>query len=192
MAFEILSIQQGSEIWHQSRSEKINASEVASILGMSKWKTADNLYLEKTLGIKEEISFEKQQLFDKGHLKEKIARELYEGIMKEKYPPAVIRNDKYPFAQASLDCLSSSGKVAEIKYLGVDPFLNLFLNQKVPIHYLPQLQFQICLAEVDQLTFIGINEFDQIAYAQVPRDENFITDMMLKAEMFWEKVKNAR
>ncbi|MDX8401933.1 MAG: YqaJ viral recombinase family protein [Mariprofundaceae bacterium] len=41
-------MQQGSEQWHAWRASGIGASEIAAVLGLSPWKTAYQLWLEKT------------------------------------------------------------------------------------------------------------------------------------------------
>ena len=102
----------------------------------------------------------------------------------------VILNDGYPYLSASLDGLSDDGELIEIKYLGLEDYLNVVLGIKIPDKYIPQVQCQMLLAGVDKMTFIGINESDDIATMTVEKDSLFICDMISKADIFWGKVLN--
>lgn len=42
------ALQQGSEAWHEWRAQGIGASEIAVVLGLSPWKSAYQLWMEKT------------------------------------------------------------------------------------------------------------------------------------------------
>jgi len=185
----IIELSQGSSEWHEHRSRYIGASEISAVLGLSPWKKPHELFLEKTGQLKETISASKQELFDKGHALEKIAREKYELQTLKKFPPMVILNDKYPYFSASLDGLSDDKELIEIKMVGLDDFLNVLLGEKIPDKYLPQVMLQMLLAEVDQMTFIGINHSTQeIASMTVNKDSEFICNMIVEAEIFWDKV----
>ena len=184
----IIELSQGSLEWHEHRAKYLGASEISAVLGVSPWEKPKDLFLKKIGYVKENISSDKQKLFDKGHSKEIIARDKYELQTLKKFHPMVILNDGYPYLSASLDGLSDDGELIEIKYLGLEDYLNVVLGIKIPDKYIPQVQCQMLLAGVDKMTFIGINESDDIATMTVEKDSLFICDMISKADIFWGKV----
>lgn len=60
--------------WHNHRASHYNASEAAAMLGLSKYKTRQDLIREKATGITQEIDDATQRRFDRGHEIEAIAR----------------------------------------------------------------------------------------------------------------------
>jgi len=186
---KIIKLAQGTSEWHDHRKKYLGASEMAAVLGLSPWKNPHTLWLEKT-GQLEDIQTDKQWLFDKGHAKEIIARDKYEALTLKKFSPVVITNDDFPFISASLDGLSDDGELIEIKFLGLDDYMNVALGTKIPEKYVAQVQCQMALTETDKMTFIGINESDEIAHFTVVRDSAFIDSMMERAKDFWDKVIN--
>jgi len=186
---KIINLVQGSTEWHDHRKKYLGASEMPAVLGLSPWKNPQTLWMEKTGKVTEDNS-DKQWLFQKGHDKEIIAREKYQALTKKTFVPVVITNEDFPYLSASLDGLSDDGELIEIKFLGLDDYMNVALGTKVPEKYMAQIQTQMALTEVDKMTFIGINEADDIAFLTVEKDSAYIDAMLTKAKDFWEKVIN--
>jgi len=184
-----LDLIQGTDDWLKFRLSRLGASEVSAAIGQSPWRKPKSLFLEKTKGITPDNK-SKQQLFELGHSKEIIARKKYEDLTLKRFFPVVITNDDYPYLSASLDGLSDDGELIEIKYLGLNDYMDVALGLKIPDKYMPQVQIQMALAEVDIMTFIGINEADFIATFKVTRDSEYIDEMVKKLNAFWNKVLN--
>jgi putative phage-type endonuclease len=140
-AYEVNLLQNTPE-WLSERGQFIGGSEISSILGTSPWKPAEILFLEKTTGHTEDLS-SKEWLFQKGRDREIVGRDAYSLLVLKTFRPAVFRNDKYLFAQVSLDGVSADGEVLEVKFQGTEDFINLSFNGGIPEKYKPQLQYKL-------------------------------------------------
>ena len=84
----IIDAPQGSDLWLQIRAKHFTASEAPAMLGLSKYKTRQDLLREKATGLTEEVDAHKQRLFDAGHEAEAAARPLAEAFLQEDLFPA--------------------------------------------------------------------------------------------------------
>ena len=84
----IIEAAQGSQQWLQIRAQHFTASEAPAMLGLSKYKTRQDLLREKATGLTEEVDANKQRLFDAGHAAEAAARPLAEAYLQEDLFPA--------------------------------------------------------------------------------------------------------
>ena len=84
----IIEAAQGSAEWLQVRARHFTASEAPAMLGLSKYKTRQELLREKATGLTEEVDANKQRLFDAGHAAEAAARPLAEAYLQEDLFPA--------------------------------------------------------------------------------------------------------
>lgn len=85
---QIIEAAQGSAEWLQVRARHFTASEAPAMLGLSKYKTRQELLREKATGLTEEVDANKQRLFDAGHAAEAAARPLAEAYLQEDLFPA--------------------------------------------------------------------------------------------------------
>ena len=84
----IIEAPQGSDLWLAVRAQHFTASEAPAMLGLSKYKTRQELLREKATGLTEEVDANKQRLFDAGHAAEAAARPLAEAYLQEDLFPA--------------------------------------------------------------------------------------------------------
>jgi putative phage-type endonuclease len=90
---EIINLKQGTPEWHDFRQKHFTASDAAAMLGLSKYKTRDQLLAEKCTGATDEVTPEKQALFDRGHAAEDAARPLMEEVIGEDLFPVTGRRE---------------------------------------------------------------------------------------------------
>ncbi len=95
------------EAWRAERRNGIGASDAASILGMSKWKSNVALWEEK-VGLREPDDISDKPYVQYGHAAEPHLRALFaldhpELDVLYESPYKIIRNDEYPYIQASPD-----------------------------------------------------------------------------------------
>lgn len=79
---------QGTPEWHAHRRAHFNASDAPAMMGVSPYKTRDQLIAELATGIVPEVGAATQRLYDSGHIFEALARPLAEDIMGEDLYPA--------------------------------------------------------------------------------------------------------
>lgn len=114
----IVNLIQGSPEWLAHRMQHNNASDAPAMMGCSKYKTRSDLVREVATGLGEEITPEKQRLFDAGHAYEPLARPLAEEILGEELYPVVGTKGKL---SASFDGLTlMNDKAWEHKSLNDD------------------------------------------------------------------------
>ena len=72
---------QGDSSWHEFRAQHIGASEIAAVLGLSKYTSRTELLKIKSTGIAPEIDANTQRIFNRGHETEAMARPIAEKII---------------------------------------------------------------------------------------------------------------
>lgn len=103
----IIVLPETREAWLKERRKGIGASDAASILGMSKWKSNVELWEEK-VGLREPEDISDKPFVQYGHAAEPHLRALFaldhpELDVLYESPYKIIRNDEYPYIQASPD-----------------------------------------------------------------------------------------
>ena len=110
-----IELKQGSQEWLAHRANHFNASDAPAMMGVSSYKTRNQLMHELHTGLPEEVNAETQKRFDDGHKFEAIARPLAEQIIGEELYPVVGVNGKF---SASFDGITlDDGTIWEHKTL---------------------------------------------------------------------------
>ncbi|AVQ84260.1 endonuclease [Variovorax sp. PMC12] len=92
---EIVNLKQGTPEWHAHRAGHRNASDAPVMMGVSPYKTRDELVREAATGFTEDVSAGKQRIFDAGHRFEALAGPLAEKIIGEEIAPLVGVSGRY-------------------------------------------------------------------------------------------------
>lgn len=164
-------ITQGSEQWAAHRAKSRNASEAPALMGASKYMTRNDLLKLKSTGIAEEISPEKQRLFDRGHDSEELARAIVEEMIADDlYPVVGISDDG--FLSASFDGVTLNGEIGfEHKLYSAD-LVEAVRQKDLPAHYYWQLEQQILVGGLKKIIFVcsdGTKDnFEFMEYVAVP------------------------
>ncbi len=140
----ILKLEQGSDAWHEHRQHYRNASETASVMGLSPWCTPYDLWLIKT-GRKE---VEETEAMRYGSTMEPQARLAFEEMSGLIMQPKVMVDGDY---SASLDGITLDGQVLlEVKcpFKGqASELWQVASSGTVPEHYLAQVQHQLMVSK---------------------------------------------
>lgn len=152
MKMQIHNLIQGSKEWHAYRAQHFNASDAPAMLGVSPYKTRNQLLHELHTGMAPEVDPGLQRLFDAGHAAEAAARPLAEEI---------IGDDLYPVTgslgelSASFDGLTMDGRIAfEHKLLNVDLAESL-ARGVIPDSYHPQMEQQLLVSGAEKVLFMA-------------------------------------
>lgn len=182
-----VELEQDSEEWHKLRSEKLGASDVASIMGVSPYRSPYELWLLKTKRIP---PFTQTDAMLYGKRMEPILREAYFEQTNELFAPAVYIHDEHDFLMASLDGLSfDEDKILEIKACNKEVFTKAQQGE-VAEHYFPQLQMQLsCVPTAQEVHFHCYHKQDTVTVI-VRRDDEFIKKMLYECQEFWDHVIN--
>jgi putative phage-type endonuclease len=141
---------QGSNEWKLFRANHFGASEASAMLGLSPYKTRDQLLHEKATGLTKEVDATLQKVFDIGHKSEKLARPIVEKLIGVQLSPIVM---SYGKMSASTDGLDFEVVVAwENKQFNKSHFEQV-KNGKLPDIHWPQCQQILYVTGAEKLFF---------------------------------------
>jgi putative phage-type endonuclease len=143
-------LQQGSQEWHAFRLTHFGASEAGAMMGLSPYKTRDQLLTEKKTGLVPEVDAFTQKIFDKGHAVEALARPIVEKMIGEELSAVT-----YSFGKLSASCdgISYMGDVAwENKQFNAELFEQV-KNGELPAIHIWQCQQVLYVTGAGKLFF---------------------------------------
>lgn len=177
------SLEQGTSEWLELRKTKITATDASSIMGVSPWKTKQQLYYEK---LSNDPPSPPNAYMQRGIDLEDLARELF--IVKtgiHVFPKVVIKD----WAMASLDGMSSCGKhIVEIKCPG-SKVHKTSVSGNIPYYYYPQLQHQMYVCSVQMAYYFSFDGIDGVL-VKVRRDDEYIEKMVDEELKFYYCLMN--
>ena len=148
----IQNLSQGTPEWHEYRAKHFNASEAPAMLGVSPYKTRNDLLKQMATGIAPEVDEFTQSLFDDGHRFEDLSRQHAEKI---------IGSDLYPVTgsegrlSASFDGLTMNRKIVwEHKTLN-NEIRQATCAAELGIHLRVQMEQQLMLANAEKCLFMA-------------------------------------
>lgn len=206
IAMGILRIQfHSSKEWLENR-HGIGGSDASAVIGLNPYKTNEELWLEKT-GQRIPPDISDKPYVKYGHDAEPLLRELFAlhhpEYKVEYYDNNMIRNEKYPWAHASLDgeLVDQAGRrgILEIKTTNI---LQSMQREKwkdqIPDNYYIQVLHYLLVTEYDfvelkaELRSVWQKEIrSQIREYHIERKEveEDIEFLSKKEEQFWQQVK---
>ena len=198
--FKQLTAKERHESWLKHRREGLGGSDMATILGLNKYKTPYELWLEKT-GREQPVDISDKWAIVKGNALEKELRnrfrslhpewECYDGTDKS----LVSRN--HPFLIASLDGVlydeTRGYGVLEIKttsaHRGKTDWHDMDGNLKIPDYYMAQVTHYLAVTGWTWgVVYADIGEPEPVEI-MVERDEDDIDAAIKAAESFWGYVE---
>lgn len=195
------------EDWLKWRHGGVGSSDAPIIMGVSRFKTIEQLLGEKTGQLPKDDS--NKFIKERGNRIEPLVRKLYESEMQMSFDPVNVYNLSNPHLIASLDGMDpDSNLIIEIKLMttaapgqrniettGYKKWLEAKDNQTIPEDYYPQLQHQLGVTGLPSCVFIGLREargfepkLEDLAIVSVLRDDEYISKLTLKSNEFWSKV----
>lgn len=175
------------------RTKYIGGSDIAGILGISPWRTALDVYLDKIQPRVEPVDPKKQKIFTRGQRMEPyvidlLAEETGLEIVKrgERY-----RDPEHDFIAAEIDAEAKSGENIEIKT--VSPFKAKDWGEEqtdaIPVHYTAQAMHGLMVTGKDICVFGVLIGGDDFRIYQVERDNETIAAIRDKEVEFWERIQ---
>jgi len=160
---KMIDIQQGSSDWHTHRAAHFNASDCAAMLGISPYKTRDELLREKATGLVPEVDEATRRRFDEGHRFEALARPLAEEIIGDELYPCVgvLEGSKL---SASFDGITMDGSIVW-EHKTLNESLRQLMQSgapqcHIPPHYRAQLEQQLLVSGAEKALFMA-STFDE-------------------------------
>lgn len=184
------------------RKQLIGGSDVAAILGVSKWKTPFQLYQEKIGAFVEEITPEKQKVFDRGHRWEPVVIEMMVDELKSRGHDVEIiaRNERYldpeySFLACEIDVeLRIDGEELNGEIKTVHPFAAKEWGEpetdEVPIYYAAQVMHGLMIMPRRRSIIAALIGADDLRIHFMARDEETITGIRAKEIEFWQRIQD--
>ena len=153
---EVTNLIQGTPEWHAHRASHFNASDAPAMMGVSPYKSRNELLTELSTGYKPEVDAATQRRFNDGHTFEDLARPLAEQIIGESLYPVTGCEGKL---SASFDGLTMAEDIAfEHKTLNEnlrDVMGHGCMGEDLDLSYRIQMQQQCMVAGCERVLFMA-------------------------------------
>lgn len=177
------------EQWLELRKKGIGGSDAAAILGLNPWKTAMDVWMEKTGEFTADDAQDNEKMYWGNMLEDIVAREFMTRTgLKVRRRNAILKHKQYPFMIANVDRLvvgqSAGLECKTAGYYSTDDWA-----MGVPEYYIPQVQHYMAVTGYPVwyvAVLIGGQEF---RYYQIPREEAFIRELIRTEREFWHLVE---
>lgn len=177
------------ENWLALRRGGIGGSDVAPILGLSPWKTAMDVWLEKTGEFSIEQQDENEKMYWGTVLEDVVAQEFSRRTgYKVRRKNSILKSKSYSFMIANVDRMLV-GYEAGLECKTAGPHSAKDWERGVPVYYMPQIQHYMAVTDMPVwfvAVLIGGQEF---RYFRVNMDAEYIQHMIRVEEEFWGLVK---
>jgi putative phage-type endonuclease len=173
---------QKSDAWLSLRETMLTASDVATALGENPYEKPQSLILKKCgHGTK----FMGNDATRHGEKYESVARDLYcENTGEVVHELGLVQHPELPWLGGSADGVTESGKLIEIKCP-----VSRKIDDKVPKHYLAQLQILMEVLDLEECDFIQYRpEPLEYQVTNVKRDRDWFIQRLPKLNAFWNEV----
>mgnify|MGYP003394039068 FL=1 len=190
LIYRPLDLVQRSEDWLAWRTKGIGASEASVIMGSLPFEYEDILELYKKkagLPVKE---FEMNAAIQKGIDTEDEALEAFTKITNVEALPKCFTHPVHTFLRASLDGITEDLKQGvEIKCSGASRFYEAKKGHVLPYYY-TQMQQQMACTGLESIYYWMYRTKEGGVLIKVPRNEEYINELIRRAGIFWDKVVN--
>lgn len=180
------------EQWLKYRKQGIGGSDVASLLGISKWKSTIELWLEKT-NQTNELPMENEAM-QWGMIMEDVIRNHFSSVTGKPVVQvkAILQHETYPFMIADVDGITTDekGNPAVLEIKTVSEYKRAEWEEGVPTYYQTQVQHYLLvtgLAKAYVVVLIGGNRFRMY---EVEADEEVQAMLIAVEQNFWNQVQN--
>lgn len=171
--------------WLEDRRKGIGGSDVATILGLNKYKSVYQLWLEKTDQI-EVTSAQSEAAYWGNTLEEVVAEEFSKRTGKKvRRRNRVFEHSKYPFLRANID-RDIVGENAVLECKTANQFLaNEWDEDEIPIQYICQVQHYMNVLNLDYVYFAVLIGGQKFIWKKMERDQELIDMITEKLVAFW-------
>ncbi|SFI76465.1 YqaJ viral recombinase family protein [Nitrosomonas sp. Nm34] len=183
-----------------NRQSFIGGSDAASILGISPWKSAYTLYLEKIGESQEEQDQHKERIFARGKRLEPVVVEMLTDELQSRGHEVkiVARNERYgdpehEFLKSEIDLeLLIDGEPVNGEIKTVHPFAakdwGAEGSDEIPLYYISQVMHGLMIRPRQRAIVAALIGADDLRIHYVDRDQELIDIIREKELLFWNRV----
>jgi putative phage-type endonuclease len=167
----------------------ITASDIASAIGENHYESVDAFIKKKVLKTK----WAGNAATAHGTLLEPLVRDLYDARTGRKsHEIGLVRHREYSWLGASPDGVTEDGLLIEIKCP-----LTRKIEPKVPKHYLPQVQLQLEITDLEECDFIQYRPGkegapEEFVVVRVQRDRAWFQSNLPAMRAAWDRICHGR
>lgn len=176
--------------WLRERQKGIGGSDVGAIMGVNQYKTAFNIYLEKTEPI---IELEKQSeaAYWGEQFEEVVAKEFERRTGKKvRRDRRHFQNKDYPFMVANID-RRVVGEDAILECKTANQYLaKEWESEEVPSSYLLQVQHYLAVTGASKGYIAVLIGGQKFIWKEIERDEELINIIIEAEKEFWKMVQD--
>ena len=174
------------------RTGFIGSTDAAPILGLSPWKTAVDVFMEKrSLAEREHFDPQRAKVLNRGRRLEPVVLQM---LADETGIEAVQRNVRYvdkmhPFIAAEIDAETADGRNIEVKTASIFRMNDWgeVGTDALPVHYLCQVQHQMMVTERTLTIVPVLFGGDDFKVYEVLRDDEIIEELRKIEVAFWQE-----
>lgn len=178
--------------WLRYRKQGIDGSDVSCLLGINKWKSEIELWMDKTNQINEVQ--EETEIQKWGHIMEPVIRNHFAEITGKPVVQieAILQHPYYPYMLADVDgvTVDEDGNPAILEIKTASEYRREDWACGVPAYYQTQVQHYLCVTGMKKAyvaVLIGGNSFQLY---EVCADEEVHAMLIVVEQEFWNKVQN--
>lgn len=173
------------EEWLKDRRNGLGGSDIATVLGLNKWKSPFQLWLEKT-GQTELDNTESEPAYWGNVLEEVVAKEFQERTGKKvRRRNQVFSHEKYPFLRANID-RDVIGENAILECKTANAYLaKEWEGDDIPLAYICQVQHYMNVLERDYAYIAVLIGGQKFVWKKIERDQELIDLMTQRLVEFW-------
>lgn len=173
------------EEWLKARKKGIGGSDAGAILGLNKWKSPIQVYMDKVGELPDQDLTSEAAHFG-NVLEEVVAKEFALRTGKKvRNRNAILSHPDYPWMLANVDRLIVGEKVGLECKTASEYLKDQWEGEEIPDSYLIQCQHYMAVTEYEAwwiAVLIGGNKF---VYKKIDRDEEIIAYLIQKESEFW-------
>lgn len=174
-----------TEEWLKYRKQGIGGSDAGAVCGLNPYRSAMEVYLDKTSG---EIEMTDNEAMRQGReFEDYVARRFMEASGKKvRRANAMFCHEKYPFMIADVDRMIV-GENAGLECKTASPFMaDKWKDGQIPIHYQLQCHHYMAICNADCWYIAVLIYGREFKYYQIDRDEEIIRNLIQIECDFWE------
>ncbi|WP_243103899.1 lambda-exonuclease family protein [Clostridium sp. JN-1] len=172
--------------WLKSRQHGIGGSDAGAIIGVNKWRTPFQVYMDKTQEINEP-SEQSEAAYWGTELEDLVAREFSKRTGKKvRRRNAILQSTEYPFMTANLD-REVAGEKSLLECKTVNAFgAKEWDSDEIPASYLVQVMHYLAVTGYEKAYIAVLIGGQKFLYKEVDRDEELIKMIIDAEKNFWE------
>lgn len=173
------------EEWLLERRKGIGGSDVAAIMGVSPWKSAASVYLDKIGELPLEGSDNERMRIGRD-LEEYVAQRFAEATGKKvRRNNYMLHHDDYPFIFADID-REVVGENAILECKNTNSYCKSQWENEAPLHYQLQCQHYMLVTGAERCYIACLIGNEAFVYHVIERDAEAMSALLIIEKDFWE------